>query len=861
MRPLWLWTFPVGLVLLAIGFDLRFWPKNDLVPRPDQFPTALPADVVQCRTFQFPDDRWLELDLPKNTDRIRVLVNAALDPEVRETLQPGVGPVDYPLALEYEVLAEDETILQTGQCVFRSRIYGLYDDVRDQPRVGGFYKQSELLPGVTHEVALSLHRFGGRAMRARVRLGRHAAEIREAVVRSYALIGGVEGFDEFLWERTSPTWRERLTRTNVYPPELLTEDERQNLLRHRWSAVPPTGIDGVDYDERILCLMRDFSLPPEIEPVTIWRGQPVAPHWRGSIPLPDPAGRVRLEITWLETSTAGPGLPMAPLVVRWFGARSDQSAIVEVVPDGPTSLRELTVAGGMLDIESPHLADVNAWWQPEAEPLEEVLEPRVDLPELDPDRISPDGFIDITPDPIVRKAYRADADSAVEFGVSHLAGEPTPLRVLLQEWVPPEGSDGAETPELIWEFLDEGGEVRHSGVIELAAPLSEYDRADERTPLQNVGESKTFYFSVPPEVDVVRLRSESKAILVSAATRPPDLPYVREVGDDLEPLVDEDTDRVWFPLIPRNVVDLADRQRAHLVFFRRPPRDEPADGADESRQWESFTPDGEWTARRLLSRWEPPDDLRPELLESVFQQLQPGVEYEVTMPTQPGVHQARPRLAFVDVPHVPQSLSVFVDGELHETVLILTSQGEVMLDPIVLGDGNRCRIEVRAEGVFPVFLSSLEPGTGPTRLQRFALRWTTEELEFDYDKVSSGDEMLQMKLFQTLQAETGSDVYCELVQAPARDVGPFESWTLCRRVFQLTPAADADVLVLETAGERVRQGQLCVIPIGSDLPPGRYRLRLRRDSDDVAYLLLLRATADDGERRTLDVVSAVETDQ
>lgn len=859
MKPLWLWTFSLGLVLLAIGFDLRFWPKNDLIPRPDQFPTALPEDIVQCRTFQLPDDRWLELDLPKNTDRIRLLANAAFDPVVRETLQPDMSPVDYPLTIEYEVLTEDGTILQKGQCVFRSRIYGLFDEVRDQQAVGGFYKQSELLPGVTHEVALSLHRFGGRAVRARVRLGRHAAEIREAVVRSYALIGGAEGFDEYLWDRTSPTWRERLTRTNVYPPELLSEDERQHLLRHRWSAVPPTGIDGADYSERILCLMRDFSLPPEIEPVTIWEGQPVAPHWRGSIPLPDPPGRVRLVLTWLETSAAGPELPMAPLIVRWFGVRPDQSSIVEVVPEGSTSSVELNVSGGMLDIESPHLAEVRAWWQPEGESLEGAFQPGGDLPGPDPDRLSPDGYVDITPDPVVRKAYRADPESVVEFGISHLEGEATPFRALLQEWIPPDENDSPETPELIWEFLDEAGAVRYSGVIELIAPLSEYDRADQRTPAQNVGELKTFFFSVPPEVDVVRFRSESKAILVSAATRPPDLPYVREVGDDL-PLVEEKSDRVWFPLIPRNVLELADRQRTHQVFLRRRPRDEPA-GADGPLKWESFTPEGNWTARRLLARWEAPDDVRPELLESVFQQLQAGVEYEVTMPTPPGVHQASPRLAFVDVPIVPQTLSVFVDGALHETVRVLTSQGEVTLDPIPVRDDHRCRIEVRAADEFPMFLGSLEPGIGPTRLQRFALRWTTEDLEFDYEKVSPGDEMLQMKLFQTLQAETGSEIYCELVGSASRGVGPFESWTLCRRIFQLTPATDSDVVVLETDGERVQQGQLCVIPLGRDLPPGRYRLHLRRDSGDVAYLVLLRATADDGEWRTLDVVSTVETEQ
>lgn len=857
MKPLWLWTFPVVLVLLAIGFDLEFWPENDLVPRPEPSPVPLRDDVVQCRTFLLPDDEWVELGLPRNVERIRLLLNAALVPEVRKTLGEGMPPVDYPLTLEYEVLAEDATLLQQGSCVFQGRILGVFDPVRGQPVVGGFYKQSDLLPGVTHEVMLSLDRFEGRAARARVRLGEHAVEVRHGVVRSYVLVSEDNGLDEHLWERTSPTWRERLTRTNVYPPDLLTEGERQNLLRHRWSAVPPTGIDGIDYQEQILCLIRDFSLPPEIEPVIIWYGQPVAPHWRGSIPLPDPPGRVRLDITWREVSTTDPVLPPAPVIVTWLERSSGESTTVEVVPEGTTSSVALNVTGGLLDVESPHLAEVRAWWQPEGAPLEDVLQSGRDLPDLDPDRISPDGFVDITPDPIVRKAYRADRSGPVEFDVSHLAGESTPWRVILQEWIPPDGGDVPGPTEVTWEFLSAAGEVRYSGIIELPAILSEYDRADERTPVQNVGESKTCYFSVPPEVGLVRFRSDSHGILISAATRPPDLPYVREVGDDLEGIVEGETDRTWFPVIPRNVVEIADQHRTHQVFLRRRAPEGPTDAP---RRWESFTPAGDWRARRLLSRWEVPEDVRPELLVSAFQEVRQRVEYEVTIPAAPGIRQVRPRLAFVDVPRVPQTLSIFIDGRLHQSVRLLTSNGEVTLEPIGLADDHRCRIEVRSEDPFPVFLSSLEPGIGPTRLQRFALRWTTDEFEFDYDKVSPGDELLQMKLFQTLAAETGSDIHCELVGHTERDVGPFESWTLCRRIFQLLPAADADVVVLETAGERVQQGQLCVIPLGRDLPPGRYRLRLRRESGEVAYLLLLRTTPDSGERRSLDVLSDLAED-
>ncbi|HSG69080.1 MAG TPA: hypothetical protein VLA12_01625, partial [Planctomycetaceae bacterium] len=508
MKPMALWALPMSLFSLTIGFDLRFWPDEETITGPSANVTAAPRDLIQCRTYLLPEERKLELDLPSDVVRIRLLVNAALEPDVRETLQRGVPPIDFPLELIYEILDADGNLLLEGHGDFQSRIHGSFHTELNQPIVGGFFKQSELLPGSSHELSLSLDRFQGRATKVTVRLGSHAPEIREAVLRSYALIGRSEGFDEYLWDRTSPTWRERLTRTNLYPPELVSESERQNLLRHRWSSVPPSGIDGTDYEERILCLFRDFHEPTRIESLPVALVNPVGPHWRSGIPLPDPAGTLRLEFTWHEISEALPnGLP-AGAVVRWHAPEAARNTSATAIPESPVSEIELSVEGGMIEIESPHLAEVRAWWRPEGQSLEQVLQSNGGLQKIAPERLTPGGEVDITPEPIIRKVYRTDPGTTVEFSVSHLSGESTPLRVILQQPMMADDREAATgNPKLTWEFLDLQGQVTHSGVIEYAAPLSEYERIDEQTPIQNVGEPATRYFAVPDHVSVVRFGS------------------------------------------------------------------------------------------------------------------------------------------------------------------------------------------------------------------------------------------------------------------------------------------------------------------------------------------------------------------
>jgi hypothetical protein len=64
------------------------------------------------------------------------------------------------------------------------------------------------------------------------------------------------------WQRMSGADRRRLAAGNIYPPQLLSEAEKRNLLRWRWRPVGPRGVEGEDYEVKRLYVPDDGGGQP-----------------------------------------------------------------------------------------------------------------------------------------------------------------------------------------------------------------------------------------------------------------------------------------------------------------------------------------------------------------------------------------------------------------------------------------------------------------------------------------------------------------------------------------------------------------------------------------------------------------------
>ena len=84
---------------------------------------------------------------------------------------------------------------------------------------------------------------------------------------------------------------------------------------------------------------------------------------------------------------------------------------------------------------------------------------------------------------------------------------------------------------------------------------------------------------------------------------------------------------------------------------------------------------------------------------------------------------------------------------------------------------------------------------------------------------------------------------------PSHDIGPHTSWTLHNRKYELRDQGEKTAFILESEKTMADCGQVCYVPLGSDLRPGRYSLRVSFEDHDPGYVVLSRTTPGIGEYR------------
>ena len=129
-------------------------------------------------------------------------------------------------------------------------------------------------------------------------------------------------------------------------------------------------------------------------------------------------------------------------------------------------------------------------------------------------------------------------------------------------------------------------------------------------------------------------------------------------------------------------------------------------------------------------------------------------------------------------------------------------------------------------------------GDGPAYLRRLAIKVDPDGLEFSYLKRTADAEVLTGQLYQ-LQGER-LRLHVEIEHATEPRLQPLSDWTFVRRIYDLRVADDTQGIVLNTDSATVDGGQRFFIPLGTDLPPGNYRIRIWPEQRAQAYLALYR---------------------
>ncbi len=744
--------------------------------------------------YVVPKDKWLEFPVNAYDDLVRVISNVNVSPRFM-----GFPETTWEYALRYQIVDTQGKIIEDKRYHHRARL-ALFEDKQQRIHTSTFYLDQDQVPTSGRILLLNLTGMGNVA-KIRLKVEYSDPSIGSIVARLYQRESLTQEALRSEWRRLSERQQQNLARASVYGPELLRDFETQNLLRRRWRPQGPLGVQDKDYQRRRLYVLEE----PQGEPVDEYivpSGLYVSEHVTGVIGIPAPGGRVTLEASNAsDISSHG-----RHVFVEWFGRSGRERRSLSFPVDGDSLSVDLQK--GVLQIRSYSPVVIRAYLYTGDESQE------------------------ITPAPNTLRVYTVGDRLPLEFSISHVRKQPTPfrldLRLPLIEHINP--------VDVTYSMLDQAGEVIESGTLTAQANSSEYDWLRDYQPPSNISEAARYYFNLDARVHRIRLTAPSP-VLVAAYTRPDDLIHRTRVPSDYR-IGESDDDRqpTWFVIRPVQHDQLRKSFRSFLLSVQpRPPEVDPEVVAGRYK-WESYRPEGIWHGRYLLSPVEELTNVREQARSTTFRELNPGREVELNISGRPNDRRVTPTLLYIREHDIPQSISLRIDGRIVYEGAITGYRGIIKLPAVTSGVHN---VSINASDDTQWMISHAGAGYQGYQL-RLSQQVGDKPLHFFYEKVDIAPEVLSVQI-QSNDHDQALPTKMRIKIAGERRVGgPFQSWTLTDREFEITPDPSDSVVVFGTKDELLNKTATLFVPIGDDFPLGRYRIELELMKGPASYVTLYR---------------------
>lgn len=788
-------TLLAGFLVLKFGIPLF----HALTTKDRLYQKRMYRAIVSI-SYILDDKKWTSFPIPLPGSQARVVTNANLSSSY--DIKPDE---EKRYAYQFQVIDKNENILSDRIYNHRAKMTTFKDDEGDI-FTNSFYIDSDLAPFDSRSMRID---FSGmeKGKFIRFRLLSKDEYVSDVGLRLYIYLEHEKEQPGFLWRRLSDKQKARLTKGNVYPHELLAEEEKRNLIQRTWIPLGPLGADGKDYQSRKLYVLQESEgeaadFDDQAAGLYIKEGH------RGIVPVPEEGGKIRLE--FLNMSGRSP----QDINLRWYGRgigmRMDYMVSWE---DGKAGFEEL-FKGGMIEISPSDNIAVRAFL------------------------INGNEEIEITPVPIYTRSFIIRSGQPVEYKIHHTGDRPTPFRAVFRYQIPKQ-KDG--TPENLryadYQLIDKDGGIVKSGSIPLAETLSLYDWMAGNPGGIDISEPAVSHFYIPHNIDSIRFSSGAE-IMIAAYTRPDGLTREVRVPEDYSAAAaQEDKQPGWFAVRPSNYKGLASGGHSLLLAVQPRPAEANEDLAAGRYLWEDFHPEGGRPSRYILTS-EAAADTGRKNREGYYSLLSLNHNIPVEFVHIAGLAKISPALIYIRKSSEPISVKFFLDKSLHYETRIAGTRGEIQLPPVKFGRHN---IRVESPGKAEFYLNNIE-GAESVFLKRFVNRLDKKGLDFIYKKQTPSDELLSVRFYSPSKNMEINNIQASIDTDRAVLLEPFESWTFSRQRFSIKPDNREQAAVLNTYNDYLDSGQLFFVRLGSDLPPGDYRIRFALESGTGGYLSLSRVT-------------------
>ena len=775
-----------------------------------------PSRLSTCYVLE--RGRWLTFLLPPDQTTLKLITNANVP--ANEYYGDDVG-CDY--TLQYVLLGTDGKPIKERFYSLRGYTSTYRDPDNGETVPSHFYLGSGVTPLGSRTVSIKVGGLSRQVARVDVRLASADTAVRDVSLRTYYQERVPEYRLDTLWARTDKQKRQSLARGNVYNVDLLTQEEKLNLMANGVSALAPIGVEEQDYDLRKIYTLKGRLAARKRERI-LPRGFYIDSGTVGTIRLPEDQTCVLVELYRVDADASEGTGDVAYL--SWLN--DEEIRCEEIILGGAVTKYESDFSGGLLEVSAPGELVVRAF-AADGDVLAEITPHRVSVP-----------------------AYLVGDEQPLDFFTNTYEVSSRVLRLDVRRVLLADSSPGAV--EFTYQLLDAADKVLESGLLLQDASVTPYDSVVGQLRGRPISDASRFFFWLPPGCSRLRIVSATPGLLASGYTRLTGLPrYVRARGATSSQEAQKELPRDWFAIKPENYSDYIVDGRE--VFVRRQPRPRSESGNEDrtASLYRAMYPLGAVVAKHIFTPVTPPrtreEALSPLRYVAVPQDETAQFEF-VTVDFGPVV---TPEFLCLSPSEEPFGLSVWIDERLVSHSLLASPTTRLPLEALEPGP-HAIRVD-RPAGV-DVYVNAVVAGEDVTAgdsawvIRRTVYQLGARGLNFRFIKSTSERETLSVRLFSSMGESRDRRLRAN-IKDPRRNRRASSSWTYPVSVIHFPSNQTGRYPVLWRQGDALTGGSPATIVLGADLSAGEYSFELALEEGGPCYVQVNHGAPGDADRRRI----------
>ncbi len=618
--------------------------------------------------FPLEQDKWLTFDIANKSRLFRFYFHAALLPNNEE------GNLRYRIKYQWldgagSLLAENIYHINTRRSPFLSvtsekPLSSGQDQTLDTTNTDLNDPITELLPTRFYnhkrsEPSLdqSLYIFPVEHPQARqIRFQVHAMDIgiEQIGLRSYIRYIRDDQDVKVAWQRMNSIQKQAISAASVYPSFLLSEYERNNIMKAYWKPIGPQGI--LDDDYRIETLyLRENTAPTLPQEAIINDGLFASPeHWL-TVKLKSPFSRYRIK--WHGINPLQPSTPSF-MQLHWQDANIKHQRRWQA--EVKQHLWEGNLAKGLLQI-IPNGRGIfklyelkNAKWK------------------------------DITPEKLRSRAYVCAPKTPLRFPLAP-GKEEQSLKINAKSYYRSDQMLAHTSSRVELYTISKNGRVLEKDSLALKSQPNPYQQFNDTALVDShVFESAYSYINASNQSKTLHIKC-SAPVLISVSTRPWRHPISRILPRDRnfwhaypkrEP--------AWFSLQPKDVQQLITYKQYHSLIWHLQPIEENPAIASGQFTWQALSSQDPYALeKQLFTHHESDTPTRMEARASSFQPIKRS--QQVIIAGKNAQATLRPSAVYLRDTNTPQSVYVWIDHKLVLTTTVVGKTGKIRLPHLKAG--------------------------------------------------------------------------------------------------------------------------------------------------------------------------------